>query len=217
MLNTMDGTINIVMNLQFCKLNGLCDDLFNNTIIQPMDIYCLSFYDVSDLLSFPVVTIFLSFLFDPYHFVKSPILECLPNALVLLPLRWPQTLPPKLRLFETALLRHVPHRFPTLLQRIIILLLFLPLKPLSLFLPPHQLLQLLLRLPPLPVPPRPYQVLQLLPLLSQALNRLQGEMLEAVGRRQKQRPWRRQSKLAGGHFLSTVVRIKVCGREFRIT
>src|SRR5215469_18250849 len=51
------GTIDIVMNLQFCKLNGLYDDLFNNIIVQPMDIYFSSFYDVSDLLSTLVITI----------------------------------------------------------------------------------------------------------------------------------------------------------------
>ena len=70
MLNTMDWTINIVMNFTLDKLNGLCDDRFNNTIVQLVDIYCLSSYHVSDLLSSPVVTVFPSFQFDLSQFCQ---------------------------------------------------------------------------------------------------------------------------------------------------
>lgn len=51
MLNTMDRTINIVMNFTFGELNGLCDNIFNK-IFQLVDIYCLSFYHVSNPLPF---------------------------------------------------------------------------------------------------------------------------------------------------------------------
>ena len=87
---------NIVMDFTFCKHNGLCDELLNKMIVPLVDIYCVSFCAVSDLLSSPVVAFFPVFHFHLYHFVKSLIVECFPNGLVLLHLRWPQALSTKL-------------------------------------------------------------------------------------------------------------------------